>query len=596
MAAITQNITQVNKAKKSSGFFDLSLLFKIIRLASPYKSLYFLAIFTTIIVAVIGPVRPYLIQLTLDEHVAVGDVPGLVRMTKILIAFLLTQTLIQFANSYINGWIGQSVIRDMRNKVYRHISNMKMRFFDRTPVGTLVTRCVNDIETIADLFAEGVITITGDILQILVITGFMFWIDWKLTLVVLSVLPFLLYASHLFRISVKKSFQDVRTQVAKLNAFVQERITGMHIVQMFNRETRELIKFKEINYKHYDANKRSVLYYSVFFPVIEVITAMSLALLVWYGSRKMLGSGIADFGILTAFILYINMFFRPIRMLADRFNTIQMGMVAAERIFKLIEDNSMKDPEGGSYKTKPNGHLSFENVSFAYNDEDFVIHDLSFELKHGKNLALVGETGSGKSSVINLLCKFYSFQKGNIMIDGISLKEWDTQFLRSQISVVLQDVFLFSGTVMDNILLNRKDLTREQAIATSKKIGAHPFIEALPGGYDYKVMERGNTLSVGQRQLISFVRALVSNPEILILDEATSSVDTETEQIIQNAIAKMMENRTSIVIAHRLSTIEKADKIMLMDKGRVIETGTHKELMNLNGHYRKLQESGNVLK
>jgi len=575
------------------GLFDFTLLWRIIRLAAPYKKFFWVAVVSTILVAVVTPIRPYLIQIALDKYVANGDEIGLINITILILSILIGQTLLQFWNSYVTGWIGQSVIKDMRTHIFTRINKMKLKFFDKTPVGNLVTRCISDIETIAELFSSGIITITGDILQLIAITGMMFYIDWKLSLIVLSVLPLLLYASHIFRIKVKQSFQDVRTAVSRLNTFVQERITGMHVVQLYNREDIEFQNFKRINKEHYEANERSVLYYSIFFPVIEVITAASLALLVWWGTKEMLGEGIATFGKLTAFIIYINMFFRPIRMLADRFNTIQMGMVAAERIFTLMDSTENLEDIKGKHMQEPKGNIEFKDVWFAYNDEEFVIKGLSFELKSGKTLAIVGETGSGKSSIINLIMRFYPYNKGSIKIDGVELSEWDPKFLRSRISIVLQDVFLFSGTILENITLNKPEISREQAIETSKLLGAHTFIEKLPGGYDYKVMERGNTLSMGQRQLISFVRAMVGDPAVLILDEATSSVDSETEEIIQKAIDKMMENRTSIVIAHRLSTIEKANSIMVMSAGNIVEKGTHEELMQQQGFYHKLQISNN---
>lgn len=580
------------KARPKIKPLDISLLWRIIKLASPYKKQFWVAVISTVLVAVTAPIRPYLIQLALEDDIAVGNKTGLLWITLIIITLLVVQTLLQFWNSYITGWIGQSVIKDMRNKIFVKINLMKQKFFDKTPVGELVTRCINDIETISDLFAAGIITITGDILQLIAVTAFMFFIDWKLTLITLSVLPLLLYASHIFRIKVKQSFQDVRVAVAKINSFVQERITGMQVVQLYNREDIEFEKFKQINKGHYDANERSVLYYSVFFPIIEVITAISLALLVWWGTIEMLGEGVASFGKLTAFILYINMFFRPVRMLADRFNNIQMGMVAAARVFRLMDNNDNLEDTHGKYTAELKGNIVFEKVWFAYNKEHYVIKDLSFVLNEGKTIAIVGKTGSGKTSIINLLMRFYPYNKGAIKIDGVELNEWEPLFLRKKIAIVMQDVFLFSGTVMENITLNMPDITREKAIETAKMLGAHSFIERLPGGYDYKVMERGSTLSMGQRQLISFVRAMVVNPAVLVLDEATSSVDSETEEVIQQAIEKMMSNRTSIVIAHRLSTIEKADNIMVMSQGEVVEEGTHKSLMKQKGYYFKLQQSG----
>jgi ATP-binding cassette subfamily B protein len=581
-------------AEQNNKLFDFKLLWRILKLASPYKTFFWLAIVSTILVAVISPLRPYLIQLSLDNHVAIGDVDGLVKLTILILIILLFQTAIQFWNGYVTGWIGQQVIMDLRNHVYKKINQMKQQFFDKTPVGNLVTRCVSDIETIAELFSSGIITISGDILQLIAITGFMFYIDWQLSLITLSVLPLLLYASHILRIKVKYSFQDVRTALSKLNSFVQERLTGMQVVQLYGRESVEYNKFEAINKEHYTANERSVLYYSIFFPVIEIITAISLALLVWWGTKELLGEGITSFGKLTAFIIYINMFFRPVRLLADRFNTIQMGMVAAERIFNLLDNKDNLEQREGNYYKPLDGNLSFTDVWFAYQDETFVIKGLSFDLKKGETLAIVGETGSGKSSIINLIMGFYPYNKGSIKLDGVELNEWDIVQLRSKISIVLQDVFLFSGSILDNITLNKPGISREKVEQISKELGADEFIQKLPGTYDYKVMERGNTLSMGQKQLISFVRAMVVDPAILILDEATSSVDSETEEIIQFAISNMMKNRTSIVIAHRLSTIENANQIMVLDKGNVIEIGSHAYLMQQGTHYKKLQDAGKM--
>lgn len=581
-------------AEQNNKLFDFKLLWRILKLASPYKTFFWLAIISTILVAVISPLRPYLIQLSLDNHVAIGDVDGLVKLTILILIILLFQTAIQFWNGYVTGWIGQQVIMDLRNHVYKKINQMKQQFFDKTPVGNLVTRCVSDIETIAELFSSGIITISGDILQLIAITGFMFYIDWQLSLITLSVLPLLLYASHIFRIKVKYSFQEVRTAVSKLNSFVQERLTGMQVVQLYGRERVEYNKFEAINKEHYRANERSVLYYSIFFPVIEIITAISLALLVWWGTKELLGEGITSFGKLTAFIIYINMFFRPVRLLADRFNTIQMGMVAAERIFNLLDNKDNLEQREGVYYKPLDGNLSFTDVWFAYQDDTFVIKGLNFDLTKGETLAIVGETGSGKSSIINLIMGFYPYNKGSIKLDGVELDEWDIVQLRSKISIVLQDVFLFSGSILDNITLNKPGISREKVERISKELGADEFIQKLPGTYDYKVMERGNTLSMGQKQLISFVRAMVVDPAILILDEATSSVDSETEEIIQYAISNMMKNRTSIVIAHRLSTIENANQIMVLDKGNVIEIGSHAHLMQQGTHYKKLQDAGKM--
>ncbi|MFN4083601.1 MAG: ABC transporter ATP-binding protein [Bacteroidia bacterium] len=569
--------------------FNTPLLVRIFGLAKPYKKLFYFALILTLGMAFIGPYRPYLIQYTLDKYVALNDAKGLIFMTTIIFGLLIINSFMQLGSTIITNYLGQTIIKDLRNKVFRHLASLRLKFFDKTPVGTLVTRTVNDIETVSDIFSEGMINIVGDILQIVFILFLMFYTDWKLSLVSLSVLPFLLYSSYWFKEAVRMSFEDVRNQVARLNTFVQEHLTGMQIVQIFNREDEEFNKFKEINKAHRDANIRSVFYYSVFFPVVEVISAISIGLIVWYGSKGIINNSVSP-GVMIAFIMYINMFFRPIRQLADRFNSLQMGMVASERVFKLIDDKSFVEPNGQISPNKIEGNVEFKQVWFAYNDDNYVLKNISFNLKAGKTLALVGATGAGKSSIINLLSRFYEINKGDIFIDGYNLKDLNTQWLRQNISVVLQDVFLFSGSIFDNVKLYNKNLTDDEIIKTAKLLGAHDFIEKLPNGYNQNVHERGATLSVGQRQLISFIRAMVTNPAILVLDEATSSVDQETEEIIQLAIAGMMKNRTSIVIAHRLSTIVNADEIIVLDKGQIVERGNHQTLLQNDGYYRKLYE------
>jgi len=568
--------------------FDLGLLLRIIGLSSGFKKVLWISVTVTLLLAVFFPLQPYLYKYTLDKYVSIGDISSLNIMILWIAGLLVFQTLLMFVNTYSTNWIGQSVIKEMRLKVYGKLSRLKTSFYDKTPVGTLVTRSINDIETIADLFASGIITIVGDILQILGITVFMFIIDWRLALLVLTVLPLLLIASNVFRKKVKGSFSDVRTEVTKLNTFVQEHITGMSIVQIFNRQEREFNRFKDINKRHRDANKRSVLYYAVFFPVIELITSLALALLVWYGARQMAVDSSITFGTLTAFILYIGAFFRPIRQMADRFNTIQMGMVASERIFALIDREDIVEDQSGEVVNSLKGEIEFRNVWFSYSEGEDVLKDVSFIVKPGETIAFVGSTGSGKSTIINLVNKFYEVKRGQILIDGKDIKTYESESLRSRISVVLQDVFLFSGTVLDNVRMEKKEISMEQVRSSAEFIGAHDFISKLPQGYDYKVMERGSSLSLGQRQLISFVRALANNPDVLILDEATSSVDTETEEAIQSATEKLLQNRTSIVVAHRLSTIKNANKIIVLDKGKILEQGTHQELLDANKAYANL--------
>lgn len=577
-----------SQTKKAPAFNKL-LLARIFALATPYKKQFYFAIALTLGMAFIGPYRPYLIQYTLDNYVANNDANGLIWMSALILALLIVNSFMQLGSTLLTNFLGQTIIKDLRNKVYRHLTQLRLTFFDKTPVGTLVTRTVNDIETISDIFSEGMINILGDVLQIVFILGLMFYTDWKLSLISLSVLPLLLYSSYWFKEAVKKSFEDVRNQVARLNTFVQEHLTGMQIVQIFNREREEYKKFEAINRDHRNANIRSVFYYSVFFPVVEVISAISVGLIVWYGSKGIIDNTISP-GVMIAFIMYINMFFRPIRQLADRFNSLQMGMVAGERIFKLIDDTSYTEFSGTQTPAGLNGKVAFNKVWFAYQNEDYILKDISFSIQPGKTLALVGATGAGKSSIINLLSRFYPINKGDILIDDINLNDLNNQWLRSHISVVLQDVFLFSGSIFDNVRLYNQNLSEEEIIETAKQLGAHEFIAALPNGYHQNVHERGATLSVGQRQLISFIRAMVANPAILVLDEATSSIDNETEEVIQKAIANMMKNRTSIVIAHRLSTIVNADEILVLDKGTIIERGTHQQLLAQNGSYKNLYE------
>ncbi|MGV3598732.1 MAG: ABC transporter ATP-binding protein [Bacteroidota bacterium] len=573
--------------KQKSGMFDWPLIRRIFGLAAPYKKQVYLAIVVTLISAWLGPYRTKLIKDVLDNDVAKGDYEGLINMTLFMIALLIINTAINFWQAYVTAWLGQAVIKDLRLKVYAFVTRLKLRFFDRTPVGTMVTRTVSDIESLSNVFSEGLIVIAGDVLQIAVILYFMFSLNWQLTLVCLSVLPLLLIAAYIFKEKVKSSFTEVRNAVANLNAFVQEHITGMQIVQIFNREREEYKRFKSINAMHRDANIRSVMYYSVFFPVVEIITALATGLVVWYGVKGVIGGGIT-YGIIVSFIVFINQFFRPIRQLADRINTLQMGMVAADRVFKLIDDKAQLEPEGTYKPDTLKGEVEFKNVWFAYNDEDWVLRDVSFKVKEGKTLALVGATGAGKSSIVNLINKFYTVNQGEILVDHRNVNDYQLAALRSNVAVVLQDVFLFSGSISDNVRLYDDYISKEKIIEAAKLIGAEEFIKRLPGGYDFNVMERGSSLSVGQRQMISFIRALAADPKILILDEATSSVDSETEELIQHAIEVLMKGRTSIAIAHRLSTIQNADEILVLEKGQIVESGTHEELLNGKGYYEKL--------
>lgn len=534
------------------------------------------------------PIRPVLVQKAIDEYVPNGDYDGLVLMITILIGHLIVLAVVQYSHTYLSGWVGQTIIKDIRTKLFNHLIRLKLKFFDQTPIGRLVTRNVSDIETLSNVFSEGIAALIGDLLQLVFLMGFMFYLDWKLTLVSLSTLPLLIFSTYVFKEKIKVTFNEVRNAVSNLNSFVQEHVTGMNIVQIFNAEKREMDKFKEINREHRKAHIRSVLYYSIYFPVAEIIQAIAIGMAVWYGARGILVNTSAGPGVIIAFIMYIQMFFRPIRMIADRFNTLQMGIVSSNRIFDLLDNNEHMSDEGDYAPEEIRGDVEFNKVWFAYNDEDYVLKDISFKVKEGETIALVGATGAGKSSVINLLSRFYEINKGEILVDGVNLHEYELSALRRHIGVVQQDVFLYSDTIRHNITLGNPDISDEKIAQAADIVGVKKIIDRLPGGYDYNVMERGSTLSVGQRQLISFVRAMVYDPKIIVLDEATSSVDTETEEMIQKAIEVLMKGRTSIVIAHRLSTIQGADKIIVLDKGEIKEVGTHQELLEKDGFYSKL--------
>jgi ATP-binding cassette subfamily B multidrug efflux pump len=580
----------MNAPKKSNGrIFDFEQISKVFYFVRPYKSTFIFAIVSTLTLSLLSVVRPLLVMYTMNEYIMHKNPLGLLHASLILIALLLTEALLQFVNTFLTNMLGQNIIRDIRAHLFKHVSDFRLNYFDRTPIGTLVTRIVSDIEAIADIFSQGFIVILGDLLTLIVFVVTMLYVSWQLALVIMISIPLLLLATYIFKNAIKLTFQDVRTQVARLNAFVQEHITGMKIVQIFNREPKEMDKFRSINAAHRDANIRSIFAYSVFFPVVELLSALSLALLVWYAGRKMFAGSI-NYGEVTFFVILIYMMFRPIRLLADRVNTLQMGIVASERVFKIIDTQDRMPVFGTKDASDIKGDLTYSDVWFAYIEEEYVLKGISFSVKQGQTVALVGSTGSGKSSVVNLLNRFYEFQKGSITIDGVELAEYDLPSLRKNIGVVLQDVFLFSDTIANNITLNNPDISREQVIEAACAVGAHDFISALPGGYDYNVQERGAVLSVGQRQLISFIRAYVYHPQILILDEATSSIDTESELLIRRATDKLTEGRTSVIIAHRLATIQQADCILVMDHGHIIERGSHQELLAQNGHYRKLFE------
>ncbi|OAV43192.1 ABC transporter ATP-binding protein [Lewinella sp. 4G2] len=570
---------------------DFGLFKRVLKLALPYKRIAIIAVVLAILLAPLSIARPRIVQKIVDDYIFVGDIEGITFWVMIVFVAIVLQALCRYAFIYSSNWLGQSIIRDFRVRVFRHINNLQLGYFDRTPIGTSTTRAISDIQSINSIFTEGIVTIMADLLTIIAVLIMMIITSWKLTLICLTTMPFLIVASYVFKEAVKKSYQNVRTQIQKMNAFLQERISGMRIVQIFNAERQERASFAAINSEYRKANINAIFYYAVFFPVVEIIVAASLALMVWWGAQDVARAGGVTLGALVVFPIYIQQLFRPIRVLADKFNTLQMGLIAAGRVFGVLDRTDVIENKGTHAPAEVAGRVSFNNVWFAYVDEDWILKDLSFELEPGETLAIVGSTGSGKTTITNVVNRFYEFQKGSIEVDGVDIRDYELYALRSKMAMVLQDVFLFTGTVMDNITLRDPEISREQVIDAAKMIGAHDFIDRLPGGYDYDVQERGATLSMGQRQLISFVRALVFDPNILILDEATSSVDPETEGVIQHAIETLIARRTSIIIAHRLSTIRNATNIMVLEKGEISEIGPHEELLqNENGRYRELYE------
>lgn len=579
-------MSEQNPAAKA---YEGKLLKRMMNYMRPYRAVFWMSVILTILLAAVAPALPMLIEYTLDNYILKANAAGLTTMLIAMLGLLILQTLIRYYHTLTTNTLGQSVIRDIRIKVFNHIVNLRLKYFDNTPIGKLITRTISDLETISNIFSQGLIQIIGDLLQLLVILGVMFYTDWKLTLIVLVPMPLMVWATFIFKDAMKSAFIDVRKWVSSLNTFLQEHISGMAIIQYFSREKQEMAKFDLINKNHRDANIRANWYFSIFFPVLEIIMAISTGLLVWYGAKQILADVISP-GVVVAFIMYISMIFRPIRELIDKFNTLQMGMVSAERIFEVLDTDEFTPNAGTEKPAHIYGKITFKNVWFAYNDENWVLKDINFEIQPGETLALVGATGAGKSSTINILSRFYEIQKGEILLDGIDIRSYDLHYLRQTISTVLQDVFLFSDSILNNITLNDPNINFEAVVDAAKKVGAYDFIMRLPGGFEYQVQERGSTLSAGQAQLISFIRALVHDPRILILDEATSSIDTETEQLIQSAIENLMQGRTAIVIAHRLSTIQKADKIIVFDKGEIKEMGTHAELLAHNGHYKQLYD------
>ena len=601
-------MTDTAKAKRK--IFDFSLLRRVFHFAAPYKNKFYGSLVLAIVLAVIAPVRPLLIQLTINDgirgnmssHFINGPGGFIIEITILQIVLLMLETGLRFFFTFLTASLGQSVVRDMRVSTYNKILHLNLTQYDKTPIGTLTTRTINDIESINDIFSDGLIPIIADLLSIISVLTYMFIVDWQLTLVCLAPFPILIIATYFFKESVNRSFIQVRNAVASLNAFVQEHITGMAVIQAFAAEKREFKKFNAINKDHRNANIKAIFAYSVFFPIVELVMALSIGLLVWWAAKEVIISDQVTndlaqklkaekiAGVITSFILCLNLLFRPLRVIADKFNVLQMGMIASERVFKVLDNEDTTINEGNMEAKHLKGKVEFDKVWFAYIEEQYVLKDISFTLKAGETLAIVGHTGSGKTSIISLLNRLYHINKGNIRIDDTNIEDFRLDDLRANIAVVLQDVFLFSGSVKDNVTLRNPAIKNEEVERAAKMIGIHDFIMQLPGGYDYNVMERGATLSLGQRQLLSFVRALLYNPAILILDEATSSVDTESEALIQHAIDKLIANRTSIVIAHRLSTIRKANKIMVLDKGEIKEIGSHDELLEKHGFYYQLHK------
>ena len=578
-------------AEKISGkAFDIKIFLRLMSFAKGYKLKFYIAAISTISLAFVSAINPYIIGETVNDFVTNQDISNLVYYIKILLTIVFAEVLLQFMFIYFANWVGQHIIRDIRAKVFRNINSFKMSYFDTTSVGKLVTRVVSDIETIANFFTQGVFMIISDILKMLVVIVVMFVMNWKLALVALVVLPILVYATKVFQVAIKATFQDVRNEIANLNGFVQERVTGMKILQLFTRESIEYQNFKKINNNHKKAHIKTVWYYSIFFPIAEILSSFAIGLIVWFGGYQIL-EGFTTLGSVIAFIKMSQMLFRPLRQIADKFNQLQMGIVSGERVFKIIDTKSYIRKEGQIAASNIQGNIDFKNVRFSYIQDEEVLKGVSLKVNKGETVAIVGATGAGKSTIINLINRFYEIDSGTISIDSISVEDYELSSLRNQIAIVLQDVFLFSDSILNNITLKNSLITESQVIDAAKKIGIHDFIMTLPGGYHYNVKERGVMLSSGQRQLIAFLRAYVSSPRILILDEATSSVDSYAEQMIQYATDTITRGRTSIIIAHRLATIKKADKIIVMDKGVIVEEGTHRELLKKsNGYYKNLYD------
>lgn len=575
--------------KISGNLFDFKILSRLMVFCRPYMTTFYVLVILTLSLSILQPIRPYITQIIIDDYVSLGDYEGLKNMIILLLFLLIVNAVVMYFHTYLSGWLGQNIIRDIRIKLFSHLQKFKLQFFDKTPIGRIVTRNVSDIETIADIFGQGIAAIIGDILQLVGIVVLMFFLNWKLTLVSLSTLPFLFLTTYVFKEKVKVSFNEVRNAVANLNSYVQEHIVGMNVVQIFGNEKKEYQNFVNVNKTHLQANLKAVLYYSIYFPVMELFTSIGLGLLIWYGSGQLFLEEVS-IGVLIAFIMYLQLFFRPIRAIADRFNTLQMGVVSSKRIFDLLDRDENINSNEKISRMDIKGGVEFKNLWFAYNEEDYVLKDINFKIKSGESIAFVGSTGSGKTSIINLINRFYEFQKGEILIDGQSIKDYNSSDLRENLGLVSQDVFLFSDTIINNITLFNDSISENEVWSAIEKVGAEKFINSLPGKLNFNVKERGGSLSVGQRQLISCIRIMLYDPKIILLDEATSSVDSETETMIQNAISEILKNRTSIVVAHRLSTIKEVDKIIVLENGEIKEEGNHDELRSKNGYYKKLYE------
>ena len=561
------------------------------RFVKPYRGVFIAVALFAVLSSIFSTAQPYLIKVAIDDYITLKNYEGLLRITYILVALLCAEVLMQFLFSYFSNWLGQTVIRDVREKLFAHLLRLKMRYFDKSSIGVLVTRAVNDMERIGEIFSSGLFEMASDVLKMLVITIVMFVIDWKLALISYATMPLILYFTRWFQRSMNAAFVEVRKEVANLNAFVQERISGIKVVQLFAQEREELENFKKINEKHKQAWLKTIWYNSIFFPIGDLCVSITIALIVWFGGRQIIGDNVYDLGNIFLFIQLSQQLFRPIRHIADKFNTLQMGIIASDRVFAILETENDSETEGHKELTEVKGAIQFKDVHFEYVAGEEILHGISFEVKEGETIAIVGATGAGKTTITNLLNRFYDLSSGAIYIDGVNIEEYTLSSLRKHIATVLQDVFLFADSVLNNITLKNPAITEEEVIAAAKSIGVHDFLMSLPEGYHYNVKERGTMLSAGQRQLIAFLRAYVHKPQILILDEATSSVDSHSEQLIQEATDKMTKGRTSIIIAHRLTTVKKADKIIVLDKGRIVETGTHEELLQIeNGYYRNLYE------